>query len=465
MVDSSSSNQTMWKPIETAPKDNQRVLYLARFDEAGKLQELDFDGAWEYWQESYEMPHINGYDWCSASGIEEPTHWAYQDEPIPTVTSKETAHNQAELIDHMVNRFLGWSLPQDFYPDAGILFKPPTNQKGWPIGTNLLTAEQAKRMFEHCIEGYATTKPSSDKPRAWLLSGHGYAPVLREQPNPPEPLTLDEALKIGWIPLYDRPIPYSPALPKGWKLLPVVPTIEHRRYLEGKVGVDWLFGWDAMMSAAKSREPAAPVQEGPISDVTEAVTRTVIDVEKLLCEKLGKEWQSSGISIQALVDELAVQPPIPEGMDEFLADLERSRTKYPQNGHMFDGLIGELHELRRAYGGDGDVRAEAFDVAVCAYRIATEGDAGGNSLLDTPTSAPVQEPTDNISLESSIEIVLRDGPTFETIAGLCKLAVEASQKREWVGLSATDWNGFASTSDFRSGAEWAERKLRENNNG
>ena len=43
----------------------------------------------------------------------------------------------------------------------------------------------------------------------------------------------------------------------------------------------------------------------PISDVTEAVTRTVIEVEKLLCEKLGREWQASGMSIQTLVDELA----------------------------------------------------------------------------------------------------------------------------------------------------------------
>ena len=51
-------------------------------------------------------------------------------------------------------------------------------------------------------------------------------------------------------------------------------------------------------------EQAKPVK-GPISDVTEAVTRTVIEVEKLLCKKLGKQWQASGMSIQTLVDELA----------------------------------------------------------------------------------------------------------------------------------------------------------------
>jgi hypothetical protein len=66
----------------------------------------------------------------------------------------------------------------------------------------------------------------------------------------------------------------------------------------------------------------------------------------------------------------------------FLEDLKRSRTKYPNNGSMLDGLLGELHELKRAYKGDGDVCAEAFDVAVCAYRLAVEGDSGGNKKLD-----------------------------------------------------------------------------------
>ena len=66
---------------------------------------------------------------------------------------------------------------------------------------------------------------------------------------------------------------------------------------------------------------------------------------------------------------------------EFRADLARSRARHPGNARMFDGLLGELHELKRAYEGDGDVRAEAFDVATVAYRIATEGDAGGNTKV------------------------------------------------------------------------------------
>lgn len=76
-----------------------------------------------------------------------------------------------------------------------------------------------------------------------------------------------------------------------------------------------------------------------------------------------------------------------EGMHDFIVDLSRSKSKYPNNARMFDGLLGEVDELRRAYLGDGDQRAEAFDVAVCAFRIAVEGDAGDNQRLNT-TSVP-----------------------------------------------------------------------------
>lgn len=62
-------------------------------------------------------------------------------------------------IDEMVNRFLCWKLPADFSPDCGISFKRESDYehpefgrtKYEPTGTNLLTAEQAKNMFTHCI--------------------------------------------------------------------------------------------------------------------------------------------------------------------------------------------------------------------------------------------------------------------------------------------------------------------------
>ena len=64
-------------------------------------------------------------------------------------------------IDEVVNRFLCWKLPQDFYPDCGITFQregpyehPVYGRiKYEPTGTNLLHAGQAKAMFEHCLQG------------------------------------------------------------------------------------------------------------------------------------------------------------------------------------------------------------------------------------------------------------------------------------------------------------------------
>lgn len=68
----------------------------------------------------------------------------------------EAAHIVAPApdIDGMVNRFLGWKLPQNFYPDCYVSFdreKASQSPHGWPIGTNLLTAEQARKMFEYVM--------------------------------------------------------------------------------------------------------------------------------------------------------------------------------------------------------------------------------------------------------------------------------------------------------------------------
>jgi len=56
-----------------------------------------------------------------------------------------------DRIKQAVDRFLGWDLPKDFAPDAGISFVPPTAPHRHPVGTNLFTAEQARQMFEHCL--------------------------------------------------------------------------------------------------------------------------------------------------------------------------------------------------------------------------------------------------------------------------------------------------------------------------
>ncbi len=67
-----------------------------------------------------------------------------------------------EQIEKMVDRFLGWRLPDDFCPDAGITFEPEYNvdymaaqgkppMRHEPTGTNLLNADQARAMVLHMI--------------------------------------------------------------------------------------------------------------------------------------------------------------------------------------------------------------------------------------------------------------------------------------------------------------------------
>lgn len=67
-----------------------------------------------------------------------------------------------KVTQEMVDRFLAWKLPADFHPDAGISFNPYFNveynaarglppQRHEPIGTNLLTAEQARQMLEYIL--------------------------------------------------------------------------------------------------------------------------------------------------------------------------------------------------------------------------------------------------------------------------------------------------------------------------
>jgi hypothetical protein len=66
----------------------------------------------------------------------------------------------------MADRFLGWKLPHDFAPDAGVSFLPRGEHVGpfWPSGTNLLNAAQALEMFRYCMpDGAAQAKaPGND---------------------------------------------------------------------------------------------------------------------------------------------------------------------------------------------------------------------------------------------------------------------------------------------------------------
>ena len=64
-----------------------------------------------------------------------------------------------DQIKHMVDRFLGWRLPQNFQPDGGVSFEPafnagtPHEGRHEPTGTNLLDATQAEALVRHMLDG------------------------------------------------------------------------------------------------------------------------------------------------------------------------------------------------------------------------------------------------------------------------------------------------------------------------
>jgi hypothetical protein len=61
-----------------------------------------------------------------------------------------------DQIKHMVDRFLGWRLPADFKPDAGISYTRPNYAPAvdaTPMGTNLFDATQATAMVRYMVEG------------------------------------------------------------------------------------------------------------------------------------------------------------------------------------------------------------------------------------------------------------------------------------------------------------------------
>jgi hypothetical protein len=77
-------------------------------------------------------------------------------------------------IKKMVDRFLGWKLPRDFSPDCGISFDGRKDDewnknKTWPIGTNLLSADQAKAMFEYVLAdaALAPKQQAQALPQGW----------------------------------------------------------------------------------------------------------------------------------------------------------------------------------------------------------------------------------------------------------------------------------------------------------
>lgn len=97
--------------------------------------------------------------------------------PEPKGEAQPVALSTLTVTDEMVDRFLSWKLPDDFCPDAGITFKRTYNEASpfgpsthEPIGTNLLTAEQARAMLEHVLSSptHERAAPAPEPQAEWV---------------------------------------------------------------------------------------------------------------------------------------------------------------------------------------------------------------------------------------------------------------------------------------------------------
>lgn len=138
----------VWRDIDkeqfdSLPEKLRRVLYASHADAAGEnvtVKEIDLISQAIYYGKTNEA--YKRLDDIRVRLLTSPA--------IDTAGAKPIV-----VTDEMVSRFLGWKLPQDFYPDCFVTFdreKASAHAWSWPSGTNLLHAGQARAMLEHVLD-------------------------------------------------------------------------------------------------------------------------------------------------------------------------------------------------------------------------------------------------------------------------------------------------------------------------
>lgn len=104
-------------------------------------------------------------------------------------------------ISKLVNKFLAWPVPVTCHPDG-------TNGDPNRIGTNLLSADEARQMFEHCLppmpkNGYATEAEGDAYTQGWFDGNEAdkYGlPRYRHRARGTHYTVIGEAFLASWKP-------------------------------------------------------------------------------------------------------------------------------------------------------------------------------------------------------------------------------------------------------------------------
>jgi hypothetical protein len=143
----------------------------------------------------------------------------------------------------------------------------------------------------------------------------------------------------------------------------------------------------------------------------------------------------------------AKQVPLVELLDEVPADVRigvedgegwQSGTTWHPVGQLCHEAAAELrrlHELHVLY----QDKVQRLELENFSWRTKLGVRGYENQIADLQERIKAIEFEEHVSLEVAIEVVLRNGPTFETIAGLCKMAAEAERNRTWTQAHWTEY--------------------------
>jgi hypothetical protein len=211
------------------------------------------------------------------------------------------------MIDRMVDRFLGWKLPKTFAPDAGVKFTPSNGMTRdeafdkpgwWPIGTNLLTADEAREMLTHaavpiadhlfieargdgkwlvCVEKvHDTEEEARGACKAWIASASGVEGNRPSRERYGEMIAASEGL--------DGNLPCGALVPEGSKTL----TQAIEEHLDSTVPVG-VTGPDS--TAVDGRGDASTLQEQMERDAFEKAFLAIMGDNAVWIERADDEEQ------------------------------------------------------------------------------------------------------------------------------------------------------------------------------
>ncbi len=284
------------------------------------------------------------------------------------------------VTDDMVSRFLGWKLPQDFYPDCYVAFdreKASMPNASWPTGTNLLHAGQARAMLEHVLAAPAAPAPNTYPPCKGMNCG------CTDGVNHSPECQAEHAATIA-----------GGRFVKGYM---TDALIEHDAGVYGHYNCEmgqWVFEESRLLEFARSVAAApAPTVEAPYPFKR---------YEAL--DEAGRQASEDMRKLEKYLEETSAPAPAPAAQAEFIDLLRRCRDEAVKLGQQVDvidamlaangrqqsatpadAMLARIRELERvSQPGSGETvdEREAFEKVFPMPRACIRCDRQGVALSD-----------------------------------------------------------------------------------